>query len=125
MSNSGELQKLLDKWNNFAIPLKLIKRKTRITEKRLKCFKKRCKDSDFIKCFDDVLDEIKNSDFLQGKIEQTNSRYSNWKINIDSILERENLWCKIFEGNFSNNKRTFSNRGEDMNLDELTQNETA
>lgn len=96
-----ELQKLLDRWNDFAMPLGLIKRKTRVTDKRLKHFRKRCEDPEFLECFDVVLTEIKNSDFLQGKVEQSYSRFANWRISIDGLLERQDLWRKIYEGNYS------------------------
>jgi hypothetical protein len=109
-----ELQKLLDKWNDFAMPLGLIKRKTRVTDKRLKHFRKRCEDPEFLECFDVVLTEIKNSDFLQGKVEQSYSRFSNWRISIDGLLERQDLWRKIYEGNYSDKPSR-----ESLSLDDL------
>lgn len=116
------LQRLLNKWNGVAIPLGLIKRKAKITPKRLKHFKKRCEDPEFLECFDNVLDEIKNSDFLQGKVEQSYSRFANWRISIDGLLERQDLWRKIYEGNYSDQIRSSS---KSLNLDELMeQNET-
>lgn len=118
MTQKEELQEILDKWNDFAIPLGLIKRKTRLTPKRIKHFAARCSEG-FVECFNDILGEIKVSDFLRGKINQ-DGKYVNWKITIDAILERQTLWQKIYEGNYSNKSSQ-----ESLSLDELMEeNET-
>jgi hypothetical protein len=49
-----------------------------------------------LEVYEKMIENIKNSDFLKGK----NSR--GWTITFDWLLNNENNWRKVYEGNYNN-----------------------
>lgn len=88
-------QDLLTKWNAFAISNGLQKRNKRLTEKRIEGFSARCKEEEFLKSFDEILQRISESDFLLGKVKK-------WKVDLDFIIHRRDGWVNIVEEKYAN-----------------------
>jgi len=83
-------------WNKLADDCGVPKAR-RIDGDRLKDFKNRAKDPNWeTECLE-VLDKIRNSPYLQGKVPG-----KPWKVSIDWILDSDNF-AKIIEGNYDNN----------------------
>lgn len=89
-------KKIVELWNKNDFLIKI----TGLTEKRKN--KLRVRLSEFAKAgeplevYEKMIENIKNSDFLKGK----NSR--GWTITFDWLLNNENNWRKVYEGNYNN-----------------------
>lgn len=66
---------------------------TSISESRLKKFKTRIREPDFD--FLKILQEIRNSQYLQGKV-------TDWKVDWDWIFENDTNYLKVIEGKYRN-----------------------
>lgn len=89
-------KKIVELWNKNDFLIKI----TGLTEKRKN--KLRVRLSEFaqagepLEVYEKMIENIKNSDFLKGK----NSR--GWTITFDWLLNNENNWRKVYEGNYNN-----------------------
>lgn len=82
----------IDLWNIFGLKNGIIKEPVRVTKNRRKKIETRTREEGFD--FVAVLQIIKNSDFLKGK-------KTDWKVDIDFILESEQNYTKILEGKYN------------------------
>lgn len=85
-------KEILELWNDLASELSLDKIRS-ISPKRYTHLKNRLSEGDF----KEILENIKNSTFLQGH----NDR--NWKVNFDWLLKPDN-YLKILEGKYTDKK---------------------
>ena len=89
-------QKFVELWNKNDFLIKI----TGLTEKRKN--KLRVRISEFkvagepLDVFKKILDNIENSEFLKG------NNSSGWTITFDWLINNENNWRKVYEGNYSN-----------------------
>ena len=71
-----------------------------MTEKRKKKISARLKENDFD--FDLILEKIRNSDQLQGKV-------YDWRVTFDWIFTSKANYIKILEGNYQNKEKVHLN----------------
>jgi hypothetical protein len=100
-------EEVLNHWNSFAKQNSLPEIKS-INKSRREKIINRSKESEFD--FNNILTEIKNSDFLKGLT-------SSFKVNFDWIFKSENNYIKIIEGNYRNGKSTNNNTGTNKGFD--------
>lgn len=86
------LEPYIDLWNIFALTQKLILRPIHITDHRRKKLETRVREPGFD--FVAVLQEVKKSNFLQGK----NDRQ--WTVDFEFIVHSEENYTKILEGKY-------------------------
>ena len=88
-------KEILELWNDLAYELNL-SAINRITTKRKSKIKTRIEENpNFIEDFKQALENIKRSNFLQGK----NNR--NWKVDFDWLISNDTNYIKVVEGKYS------------------------
>lgn len=96
---SPDGQKFVELWNKNDF----LKKITGLTDKRKN--KLRVRISEFkvagepLEVFKKILDNIGNSEFLKG------NNSSGWTISFDWLINNENNWRKVYEGNYSNDSQ--------------------
>ena len=95
ISHSVDFTPFVNAWNELADELNLA-RITKLNDKRRKKLKARLKEHK-AEGFTQALDEIRNSDFLQGKT-------GGWKVSFDWLIENETNIQKVLEGNYRGKK---------------------
>lgn len=98
--HENELESIVDKFNSTCITLPGIKK---LTDKRKAILRKWVKE-DGIETIYEVFEKVKESDFLSGRIENSERP---WKANFDWIINPTNR-LKILEGNYVNKKQADS-----------------
>lgn len=93
--HSVDFTPFVNAWNELADDLNLA-RITKLNDKRRKKLKARLKEHK-AEGFSQALDEIRNSDFLQGKT-------GGWKVSFDWLVENETNIQKVLEGNYRGKK---------------------
>ena len=73
--------------------------------------KREKEDIDFADLFSDILQEVKESDFLNGLNDQ------GWKISFDWIFHNDTNYLKILEGNYRNNLEATKKTGTASAID--------
>jgi len=86
----------VDLWNNLAKSSTLSPVKTLSKARKAKILKRENESPDFMGLFNSILQEIRESDFLNGLNEQT------WKVSFDWIFHNDSNYLKILEGNYKN-----------------------
>jgi len=90
-----EIPTILELWNNLAKKLNLNK-VSKITSKRKSKLITRLKENEnFLEDFKAALENIKQSNFLQGK----NNR--NWKVDFDWLIANDTNFIKVLEGKYT------------------------
>jgi hypothetical protein len=93
-------KEILDFWNKLAYELNL-SAINRITTKRKSKIKTRIEENqNFINDFQQALENIKSSNFLQGK----NNR--NWKVDFDWLISNDTNYIKVLEGKYSDKQQS-------------------
>lgn len=95
---SGDpLKACFDLWNTLADELSLPKVQV-LSDKRKRSLKARLKECDGVEGWKVALDEVRKSDFLQGKV-----RGRDWKCDFDFLLQQSSF-IKVMEGRYRNSK---------------------
>jgi len=104
-----DFEEVLNHWNRFAEEVALPQIKAMNKSRRDKIIN-RSKESEFD--FNNILNEIRNSDFLKGLT-------STFKVSFDWIFKSENNYIKIIEGNYRNGKpkQSYGNKSKGFDID--------
>ena len=90
-----EFSTLLNLWNEVAAALNLNRVSKLTTKRKNKLITRLSENKNFIKDFKAALENIKQSNFLQGK----NNR--NWKVDFDWLIANDTNFIKVLEGKYT------------------------